>query len=66
MDDFLRYDVATTVYAEIGDIPIQRFKARETELRDQWRLIFNRESFDLSVAVNGVMQNRHSGKSRST
>jgi hypothetical protein len=33
-----------------SDIPIQRFKARETELHDQWRVIFNRESFDLSAA----------------
>jgi len=50
VDDFLRYDVATTAYADIGDIPIQRFKARETDLRDQWRVIFNKESFDLTEA----------------
>jgi len=46
IEDFLRYDIAVTAYADIGEIPKERFQDREREIHSQWKQIFNRDTLD--------------------
>jgi hypothetical protein len=46
MEDFLRYEVAVTAYAEEANIAKAQFRLREAEVRDQWRVIFNQACFE--------------------
>jgi hypothetical protein len=45
MNDYLKYEVAVTAYAEVGEIPKTRFDQRDTEIFDQWKTHFLRETF---------------------
>jgi hypothetical protein len=46
IEDFLRYEIAVTTYGEIGQVPRQRFREREVEIRDRWQFIFGGATFN--------------------
>jgi hypothetical protein len=45
LEDFLKYEVAVTAYAEDGNIDRRQFRDREGEVQDRWKVIFNQECF---------------------
>ena len=47
MEDFLKYEVAVTAYAEDGSIDRRQFSDREGDVQGRWRVIFNQECFSL-------------------
>jgi hypothetical protein len=45
VEDFLKYDVAVTAFAEDGNIDRRQFRDREGDVQGRWKVIFNEECF---------------------